>query len=149
MILNQWQQTNCWTYAIMWILMHYWVQFDFDSVSKIREPLIMKLQKRFIDLWLVKKFVPILTARLVDLWLSKWEYLLVWTRRGDFSLINNVDWMVEFDESSEHYFIICENLWDKWKCQNSWGEEWGDKWYFYMRKSDFRYLFAPRRVIIN
>lgn len=149
MILNQWTSDNCWTFAICWILQHYWVQFDFESVSKIREPLIMKLQNRFISLWLVKHFISLPNTRLVDLWLARWEHLLTGTKRGDFSLFDNVWWVVEFDEWTEHYLIICENLWDKYKLQNSWGESYGDKWYCYMKKSDFSKLFAPRRLVIS
>lgn len=144
-ILNQGDKTNCGTFAIIGILQHYWVQFDFDTVSKIREPLIMKLQNRFISLWLVKYFIPLPNTRLVDLWLKRGEYLITWTKKGDFNNPPNVT----FDWNSEHYFIICENLGDKYKCINSWGDQWGDKWYFYINKSDFSKMFTPRRIIIK
>ncbi len=149
MILNQGNNDNCGTYAIMWILQHYWVHFDFESVSKIREPLIMKLQNRFISLWLVKRFISLPSTRLVDLWLGRWEHLLTGTKRGDFSLFNNVWWLVEFDEWSEHYFIICENCWDRYKLQNSWWESYWEKGYMYMMKSDFSKLFTPRRLVFR
>ncbi len=144
-ILNQGEQTNCGTYAIMWILQHYWVQFDFESVSKIREPLIMKLQKRFIDLWLVKHFIPLPNTRLVDMYLKRGEYLITGTKKWNFNNPPNVT----FDWNSEHYFIICENLVDKYKCVNSWGDKWGDKWYFYINKSDFSKMFTPRRLALK
>lgn len=148
-ILNQGDQTNCGTYAIMWILQHYWVPFDFESVSKIREPLIMKLQKRFIDLWLVKMFIPLPHTRLCDIWLKRWERLLTGTNFWDFTLEDNEWWIVEFDWKSQHYFIIVENCWDKYKLQNSWSDSYWEKGYMYMRKSDFKMLFAPRRIICN
>ena len=148
-ILNQWTSDNCGTFAIMGILQHYWVQFDFESVSKIREPLIMKLQNRFIELWLVKGFISLPNTRLVDLWLKRWEHLLTGTKKGDFSLFDNVWGNVEFDDGSEHYFIIVENCWDRYKLQNSWGEEYGEKGYMYMKKSDFSKLFCPRRLVFR
>ncbi len=144
-ILNQGNNDNCGTYAICWILQHYWVQFDFESVSKIREPLIMKLQNRFIALWLMKYFISLPNTRLVDLWLKRWEYLLTGTKLWNFNNPPNVT----FDWNSEHYFIICENLGDRYKCQNSWGDQWGDKWYFYIKKSDFSRMFTPRRICIK
>lgn len=148
-ILNQGSSDNCGTYAIMGILQYYWVPFDFELVSKIREPLIMKLQNRFIALWLVKRFITIPNVRLVDLWLKRWEHILTGTKLGDFSLYDNKWGVVEFDEWSEHYFIIVERCWDRYKCQNSWGAEWNWDGYFYINVADFRYLFAPRRVITN
>ena len=148
-ILNQEDQTNCGTWAIMGILQHYWVQFDFDTVSKIREPLIIKLQNRFIALWLIKYFIPLPNTRLVDLWLARKEYLLTGTNFWDFTLGDNEWWLVELDWKSQHYFIIVENCWDKWKCQNSWGDGYWDKGYMYVKKTDFSKLFTPRRLALK
>lgn len=147
-ILDQWQNKTCATYAVMWILLHMWKTLDIERLWKIRRPFIGQVEQLFIDEGLIKKFIKIPTPRLVDLWLKRWEYLLTATSRGDFSLQDNKDWLLEFDEKSQHFFIIIEDIWDKWKCQNSWGSAWDWDWCFEMKKSDFKYLLTPRRVIV-
>ena len=147
-ILNQWTSDNCWSYAIMWILLHYWVEFDFETVSKIREPLIKKLEKRFIDLGLVEQFIDLHTIKVVDRWLDKWEHLLTGTRFWDFTLQDNEWWLIQMDEDSQHYFILCQNCWDRWKVQNSGWVEWWSNGYGYMKKSDFSKLYSPKRLVI-
>lgn len=149
MILNQWSSPTCGNFALVAILQHMWVQYDWESILYVSAPYIPKLEKLFIEHGLIEKFVWLLTPRLVDIWLKKWEYLLTATFRWDFTLNDNKDWVIEFDEHSQHYFCIVEDCWDKWKCQNSWGKDWNWDWYFYMKKSDFKYLLAPRRVIIK
>ncbi len=146
-ILNQWQNPTCGNFAVMAILSNKWIGFDLERLSTIRVPYINQLEKLFIEEGLIKKFIKIPTPKLVDLWLRRWEYILAQTLRWDFSLEDNVWKMLEFDENYQHYFVIIQDCWDKWKCQNSWGKDWNWDWCFYMKKSDFWYLMTPRRVI--
>lgn len=142
-VLNQWQRMTCATFAVMWVLLKYWIQFDLERLSSIRVPYYNQVEKLFKDECLIKQFVKIPTPKLVDLWLKKWEWLITSTSRWNFNNPPNIT----FNWTSAHFFIICEDLWDRWKCLNSWWKEWGDEWYFYINKSDFKYLFTPRRVI--
>ena len=148
-ILDQWQYKTCANHALCTILQHQWVEYDWSSILYVSAPYIPQLEKLFKERGLIDKFVSLPTPRLVDLWLKKWEYILCATFRWDFTLNDNKDWVIEFDEKSQHYVAIVEDCWDKWKCQNSWGESWGDKWYWYIKKSDFKYLLTPRRVILK
>lgn len=143
MILNQWQRNNCWVWATMWILIHMWVNFDIATFQDENATYINKIENLFVASGLIDKFVTINTPTVVDMWLKKWEFLLTKVSRWNFSNPPNVT----MDWKTEHFFIICEDLWDMWKCQNSWWEEWGDNWYFYIKKSDFKYLFRPRRLV--
>lgn len=145
MILNQGSRRNCGIFATMWILQHMWVKFDISMFQDEFAPYINQIEKIFISSGLIYKFIPLNTSTIVDMWLKKWEYLLTSTSRGNFS--NPPD--VTFDGKSQHFFIICEDLWDKWKLQNSWGEEYWDHGYMYMMKKDFNKLLRPRRVIIK
>ncbi len=145
MILNQWNRSNCGIWATMAILQNKWVNFDIAKFSEEKAPYIPIIENLFKNSGLIKEFVPLRTPKIVDIWLKKWEYILTGSPRWNYDNPPNIT----FDWNTQHWFVICENLWDKWKCQNSWGEEWGEKGYFYMRKSDFRYLFTPRRVIIK
>jgi hypothetical protein len=146
-ILNQWSQKNCGVYALWAILQHKWIIVP-DELFLIDAPYIGKLEKLFKEAGLIKKFLPLRNPKLVDLWLRKWEYLLTSTKRGDFTLQDNIGWLVEFDEKSQHFFVIVEDCWDKWKCQNSWGEWYWDNWYMYMKKNDFRFIQNPCKVNI-
>lgn len=149
MILNQWTRNNCGVFATMAILIHKWVNFSIAEFQDKKAPYINQIEKLFVASGLVKQFIKIPTTRLVDLWLKRWEYLLTGTNLWDFTLEDNVWWLVEFDWKSQHWFIIVENLWDKYKLQNSWGESYWENGYMYMKKSDFSKLFCPRRVIIK
>lgn len=147
-ILNQWSSNNCANYALIAILQHKWIIVP-DELFLIDAPYIPKLEKLFTEAGLIKKFIPIRTPKLVDYWLKKWEYLLTCTNRWDFTLQDNKDWLLEFDEKSQHFFVITEDCWDKWKCQNSWGDQWNWNWCFYMNKTDFKSILTPRRVVYS
>ena len=144
-ILNQGNKRNCGIWAVCAILIHNNVVFDIEKITNNFAPYINKIEKLFVASGLIDKFITINTPTVVDMWLKKWEYLLTSTSRGNFSNPPNIT----FDWKTQHFFIICEDLWNRWKCQNSWGKEWGDNWYFYINKSDFNYLMRPRRVIIK
>lgn len=148
-ILNQGNKRNCGIWAVCAILIHNNVVFDIEKITNNFAPYINQIEKLFVASGLVKQFIKIPTTRLVDLWLKRWEYLLTGTNLWDFTLEDNVWWLVEFDWKSQHWFIIVENLWDKYKLQNSWGESYWENGYMYMKKSDFSKLFCPRRVIIK
>lgn len=142
-IYNQGKGWTCANYAIMGVLSHKWIQFDPQRYSLVNGFTYPVTEKLFVAGGLMKKSVPLPTPRLVDLWLSKWEWLVTKTSTWNFKNPPNVT----FDGSSLHFFIIKEDLWDKWKCQNSWWNDWGDNWCFYINKSDFKKLFIPRRII--
>lgn len=144
-ILDQWNRRNCWVFWVMGILIHKWVNFSIAEFQDKKAPYINQIEKLFVESGLVDKFITINTPTVVDMWLKKWEYLITSTSRGNFSNYQNIT----FDWKTQHFFIICEDLWDIWKCQNSWGEWYWDNWYMYMNKSDFKYLMRPRRIIIK
>ena len=148
-ILNQWSRNNCWVFAMMAVLINKWVNIDIARLSELKAPYYPQLENLFIKEGLITKMIPINTTRLVDYWLKRWEWLITSTSRGDFSINNNQWGMIEFDEKSQHFFVICEDCWDKWKIVNSWGTQWGQEWYWYMKKSDFSKLFTPRRIVAN
>ena len=143
-ILNQGNKRNCGIWAVCAILIHNNVVFDIEKITNNFAPYIPLIEKLFIESGLIDKFIKIPTTRLVDLWLRKWEYLLTWTNLGNFTSSN-----VTFDWKSNHWFVICEDCWDRYKIQNSWGIEWGENWYWYIKKSDFSKLFTPRRIVIK
>lgn len=143
-VLNQWQQMNCGVWATMGILLKYWIQFDLESFKDIKAISINQVENLFKEADLIDKFIPINTPTVVDRWLAKWEWLLTKTSKWNFTNPPNVT----FDWASVHFFIIVEDCGDRWKCLNSWWSEWGEGWFFYIKKSDFKYLFTPRRVIV-
>lgn len=149
MILDQGQRTNCGIYSCMAILQHMWIVFDVATFSELKAPYIPLIEKVFVDSGLIKQFVKLPTAKLVDLWIKRGEYILTGTPRGDFTLDNNIWWLVEFDENAQHWFVIVEDCGDTWKCQNSWWPLWNWDWCFYIQKSDFTRLFCPRRIVAN
>lgn len=148
-ILNQGDKKTCANYALMGILLQKWIKFDLERLSTIRVPYIGKLEELFKKEGLVKELIEIKTFRLVDYWLKRWEWLITATSRWDFTLEDNDGNALEFDEGTQHFFILVDSIGDRWKCANSWGEGYGEKGYFYMKKKDFKYLITPRRVVVN
>lgn len=143
-ILNQEQRMNCGVWATMAILIKYWIQFDLERFKDVKAIYINQIENLFKDSGLIEQFVVINTPTVVDRWLAKWEWLLTKTSKWNFTNPPNVT----FDWKYIHFFIIKEDLWDRWKCQNSWWSEWGDGGCFYIYKSEFSKLFAPRRIVI-
>lgn len=143
-IYNQWKSWTCANFAIMWVLSHMWVKFDYEDFNNFNGFTYPIAEQLFVAGGLMKKSVPIPTPKLVDLWINRWEWLVTKTSKWNFKNPPNVT----FDWTSHHFFIIRDDLWDRWKCQNSWGKEWGDDGCFYINKSDFKSLFIPRRIII-
>lgn len=146
-ILNQWTRSNCGVFATMAILLHMWVIIDVAKLSEIKEVFTPRIESRFIEMGLIKEFIRLPTPKLVDFWLNKWEYILASTSRWDFTLEDNEGNNLEFDWKSQHFFVIIKSEWDRWKCQNSWGAEWNWDGCFYMKKSEFKYLLTPRRIV--
>lgn len=144
-ILNQWQRMNCGIWATMGILLKYWIQFDLEMLKDIKAISINQVENLFKDSGLIDKFIPLNTPTVVDRWLAKWEWLLTKTSKWNFTNPPNIT----FDWASVHFFIIVEDCGTRWKCLNSWWKEWGEGGFFYINKSDFKYLFTPRRVIIK
>lgn len=142
MILNQWQRPNCWIFAVMAILQHKGIPFDMNIIQEERSNFVNLIERIFKWHGLIKRFNILKTPTVMDIQLKKWEWILCSTARGNFKTKD-----VTFDWDSNHFFVIVADLGDKWKIQNSWGEEWGDKWYWYMDKKDFKYMMAPRTVI--
>lgn len=145
MILNQWSRRNCGVFATLAILQHKWINLSIEEFQDKKAPYIPLIEKLFVESGLVKEFVPLRTITIVDRWIAKWEYILTGSNRWNFSNPPNVT----FDWKSQHWFVIVENLWDTYKCLNSWWEDWWDKWYFYIKKSDFSKLFCPLRIVAN
>lgn len=143
-ILNQWQRNNCWVWATMAILLKYWIQFDLATFQDVEAITIGQIENLFKEAGLIEQFVKLNTPTVVDMWLKKWEWILTKSSIGNFSNPPNVT----FDWTTNHFFIIKENVGDTWKCQNSWWSEWGDGGCFYIKKSDFKSLFIPRRIVI-
>lgn len=146
-ILNQWAYPTCANYAVMGILDRKWIKCDMERLWKIRVPYYHQVEELFRKEGLVKEFITIPTQKQAEIWLRKWEPLLTSTSRWDFTLEDNVLGLVEFDERSQHFFIIIGMDWDLYKCQNSWWEWWGENGYFHIKKSDYKFLFTPRRII--
>lgn len=141
--LDQWQRKTCATYSVMAILIHKWISFDLERLKDVRVPYMRQLEELFVKEGLVKKMIKLPTPKLVDLWLSRWEWLVTSTSRGNFLSTPNVT----FDGNSQHFFVITEDCWDRWKCLNSWWKEWWDNGHFYINKKDYKFLFTPCRVI--
>jgi len=148
-ILNQQSSPTCMNFAVCTILQRYWVKFDLDKIAYIRVPYIQKVEKLFVDAGLIKKFVKIPTPKLVDLWLNKWEWLITSTSRGDFTIHDNDGNIIEFDEKSQHAFVLIWDCGDRWEMQNVWGKEWNWNGRCFIMKKDFKYLMTPRRVILK
>lgn len=91
--------------------------------------------------------MPVNYPNHVDRWLEKWHKLIAYICNWDFSNVNKYPYEIDLSQWNEKRFVtIVEDLQDRWKVQNSQWYQWWDWWFAYIRKDDFKYLNAIKRV---
>lgn len=148
-IYNQWKNWTCMNYAYILACNKLWIDVDVEKVTKINAFTHPRAERLFQEAWYIKSIVTLPRPWLVDIWLRKWHYIVTWTWQWDFKKAAVPPYIMGQWWPSNHAFCIIEDMGDKWKCQNSWGEGWWDKWCFYILKSEFRNFRTPRRLVIT
>jgi len=147
-ILNQWNQGECAGFSILGALCH--MKPDTDYV-KIGNELISEkwneLTLQIASKWFIKKgYIKSLDPCGYSPFILKKKPIITWASNVDWIKTWQPPYMLTFKEGNtgfiwSHYFIITE----LWVIQNSWGENWWDKWYFYFKsdqKSKFKQMFT-------
>ena len=151
MILNQWLNPRCTGYALLGALQYIDPTIDIAwIIPKLNESTMITViaaKHWFQQAWLIedlrpisraqakillRRGVPVITsANYID-WQKTGQspYHIVWTDDNK-DITGHAFFAKEKKEETPLIFIA--------KFQNSWGEEWGDKWYFYGNIDDKRF----------
>ena len=138
--MNQWYQwKNLWEcawFSILWALVEI-KDVDYEKIAKElieedgNELTLQRAEQWFIKKWYIKglkkvKYSPFLSKKIPIV-----------------TKLTNVNWKVT---SQKPFFIQFEQretigshfvcIVSPWKIKNSYGESWGDKWYFYFTQKD-------------
>lgn len=99
-----------------------------------------------VEQWLIKWWKDLLTIKQIDYWLAKWSYVITATNFMNHEWVRNPPYIHKFDWNGRHFFCLVEDLWDRWRVLDSWGEDFADKWTWYVMKKDFVKLMYPVRI---
>ena len=146
-ILNQWRLPECASYALVACLMRM-KNIDHDKLLAEMSPDFKRLfSHESVGLWLRKRgyikdlvayrYNPLLLPQIpiiARLFGVDWEK----TRQAPYKLTMGVK------STFAHYVCIT----DKWVAVNSWGEAWGDKWYFYFDEEQKKEFGMASRILI-
>lgn len=131
---------QCADYAMLIACQRLWIPITEEYMLSTEDLWIMNVFARLKADGYLTDIETIKTAQWVDFWLKKGHYIVSGTWKHSFDEVRNPPYMNSFKWNKAHNFCIIADLWDKWKCQDSQGEWFADKWCWYMLKSDFRKL---------
>lgn len=147
-VYNQWLNWTCWNYSYILACNRLWINVDIEKVTKINWLTHPRIEKIFIENWYIKWTIQLRTPALVDIWLKKGHFIVIGTSQGDFVKAGTPPYIMGQNWTFNHFFCIIEDLWDRWKCQNSWWKDWGENGCFYLMKNQFRMMGTPRRLVV-
>lgn len=145
-IYKQTRSWDCSNYSFLIALQKLWVNVDESYMLKDRDITYQAVESDLVADNKIKWLVKLATPTLVDLWLKKWHYILTWTSLLSFDSVRKPPYLQSFVWTWAHYFCIIDNLWDKWKVQDSQSINFADKWCWYIDKKDFKKLKACWRI---
>lgn len=147
-VYDQGHRGTCWNHAYILACNKLGIDVDVAKVTQFNWLTHPRIEKVFIENGYIKWTIQLRSPNLVDLWLKKGHYIVIGTSQGDFVKAGTPPYIMGQGGKSSHFFCIIADLWDKWKCQNSWWENWGEKGCFYIMKNEFRMFGTPRRLVI-
>lgn len=157
MVFNQWTTGQCEWYAFLAALYILDPTIDYKKIDaelqaeKIDLAYPGRAGQWFLDRWYIKSYEPIEKIQMKAL-LSRWVPLITGSRYGDFTKVKAPTYELPFSrlhKMFQHKHVLVDDEWENYLHQNSLGDLWGDKWYFRVKKEDYKYLDAMWRVIPN
>ncbi len=154
MIFNQWTKGQCEGYAFLAALEILDPSLDFKKIdAELQEIGNLaypgKAGQWFKEKGYIDNYYPVKKLQVKAL-INRHVPLITGSRFWDFSKVVPPVFRLTFDRSNEmqqHEYVIVNTSGRDLVCQNSWGEEWGDDWYFRVSKDDYRFLDTPFRII--
>lgn len=157
MIFNQKERGQCQWYAFLAALYILDPTIDYKKIDaelqaeKDDLSYPWKAGKWFQDRWYIKDYEVVQDLQIKAL-LNRNVPLITGSRYGDFTKVKSPLFELPFQKTDKlfaHKYAIIDDEPVHYLCQNSWGELWGDKGYFRVKKEDFKYFDAIWRVIPN
>lgn len=146
-ILNQWQEWECASYALVNCLIRMKDIDPFKILEEMRPDFPKILTHKQAWAWLIKKWY------IRDLVSYRYNPLLI-DKIPVIVRLNGVDWAktriapyhltMGLKTTFAHYVCVC----GKWKIVNSWGESFGDKWYFYFWEDQVKEFWMVSRILL-
>jgi len=150
MIYKQKISWPCGNYAYLVALNKLWVNITEEEILKLGNFLTSTRALNYLHTLYPKiDLKRMATPKLIDLELSRGWYVVTWSGNMDFNIVRNPPYINSLQWTKSHFFLIVENLWDKWKIQDSQWDKFADGGYWYLPKTLFKKLITPSRIIIN
>lgn len=130
---------QCGSYACLNTLQKLWVDISEEKMLSLG---IMwgfpAMEKILVKNGLISSLSYIIAPKRVDTYLAKWEKLVVLIYSNNFDSVRSSPYIQDFKGKMNHFVCMVEDCGDTWKvCDQQW-ENFADKGYWYIKKSDYR-----------
>lgn len=146
-ILDQWQEWECAFFAVLGCLMRM-KEVDVDKIIEEARPDFHKmLSHKSAAKWLKDRgyIKDMVSYRYNPLTLPKIP-LIARIYRVDWVNTRKPPYKLTMGQNNKNAHYVC--ITDKWTCVNSWGEGFGNKWYFYFDDTQlWAFSFISRLII--
>lgn len=131
-------------YAFLNVLNYIWISMSKEEMD-ILPPFFNMIRAETLIKKKVKAIKPVKDSKWIDIWMARWQPLICYTDRYNLKLSPTcrqvLDWNLKV------FFLIVEDLWDFWKALPSFGQQHWDRWYVYIKKTDFDGSYLIRRIV--
>jgi hypothetical protein len=142
MIYTQKSAWQCWNYAFLNALQKMWVNIlekeilDLSPWGADTFFWYDKAERLLIAKWLIKSLSYIISPRRIDTYLAKGEKLVALIYKNNFNSVRNTPYIQDFKWKYNHFVCVVEDCGDRWKVVDQQGENFAEKWYWYILKSN-------------
>ncbi len=123
------------------------IDVTFSEMVALKPFLIPSRAESILKQWAVQKIkvFPVKSPSQMDSYLAKW-FKIVCFSQIDKSKSNMYPYEISLRSGDKRFFVITEDLWDRWKAQFSLWVWFWDSWFVYIKKDQYKYMFTPKRI---
>lgn len=141
---NQIYSGNC---AFCTAMQYAGIDVTISEMLLLKPFLIPSRAESILKQWSVPKtkVFPVKSPSQLDSYLAKW-FKIVCFASTNTAKTHMYPYEIDLRSGDKRFFVITEDLWDRWKVQMSLGENFWEKWFCYLKKDQYKYMFTPKRI---
>lgn len=144
-IYTQKSQWECIRYAFLNALQLSGVKITEQEILAM-EPMLWFpwMERNLKELWIIKWLEYPKNISTINWLLKRWNKLPCLIYRNNFESVKKAPYLQDFGGKMQHFVCIVEDCGDRFKVVDQQGENFWDKWYWYILKTDFTKIKVAR-----